>query len=47
MAKNTIAARRVEGKKVFRSKLTRHEIALLAELFASGMTSKRIAARFA
>jgi hypothetical protein len=33
--------------RVFRGKLRRHEIALLAEMYASGMSAKAIAARFA
>jgi hypothetical protein len=46
MAKNTIAARRSKGKEGFRGKLTKHEIALLAELIELyGM--RGTAARFA
>lgn len=47
MATKTIAARGKKGKEEFRSKLTDHEIALLAEMYASGMTFGEIAARFA
>lgn len=32
MAKNTIAARKAEGKGAFRSKLTEHEISLIADM---------------
>jgi hypothetical protein len=46
MADNTIAARNAEGKEGFRSKLTEHEIALIAEMAESGMTYQEIAARF-
>ena len=46
MAKKTIAARSGKSKEGFRGKLTGHEITLLAEMYASGMTAKAIAARF-
>lgn len=47
MAKKTIAARGGKSKEGLRGKLTRHEKALIAEMYANGMTAAEIAARFA
>ena len=46
MAKKTISATDAQGKREFRGKLTDHEIDLIHELAASGMTYGEIAARF-